>query len=239
MKGYRQAGLTLAELLIALAILGLISTVGVYSLRLGLDSRDQFAAADARLRSIQIARTLVREDMLQITPRTVRDVDGGFQPASFVGGDGFGSAGRDPDERILLRFTRRGWANPAFAAPRSTLQYVEYVHRGNELIRRVRPYLDDFRAQPRAERVLVANVSAARMEFLAGFGGGKSDWTNAWPLGNVGAGSRALEGGGATPAPRAVRLLLTTSRYGDLEMRFWIGNVAPGLVDLAATEPAE
>ncbi len=237
MTGRGQLGLTLAELLIALAILGLISTVGVYSLRLGLDSRDQFAAADGRLSSLQIARTLIREDMLQIAPRAVRDADGVRQPASFLGGDFFGLTGRLSDERVLVRFTRRGWANPGFAAPRATLQYVEYVLREGALIRRVRPYLDDFRDQPRAERILLADVGEARMEFLAGFASGKSDWANAWPLGLSGAG--ALEAGGGQPAPRAVRLLITTPRYGDLEMRFWVGSLGQGLVNLEATDPEQ
>ena len=58
-----QSGITLPEVLISLLIFALISSAAVYSLRLGVDARDQLDTATDELRGFQVARSLLKEDI--------------------------------------------------------------------------------------------------------------------------------------------------------------------------------
>lgn len=210
-----QRGVTLPELLVALFIFAMISGAGVYALRLAVDGREQLERADSELREWQIARMIIRQDLAQLAERTVRDEFGQPQAGPFIGGIGF--AGRLPveNETPLAGFVRRGWVNPGNAAPRSSLQYVEYVLKGDDIVRRTRPYLDDARGQPETDRVLFSGVSNVEFSFLAGETSEGLQWADAWP----GPGARGF-------APRAVRLVFATDRLGEVEQLFWIGDLS-------------
>lgn len=211
-----QRGVTLLELLIALAIFAFISSAAVYALRLAVDGRAQFDESDDRLRRWQIARLIMREDLAQLSPRVVRDEFGDRQGAAFLLGRAL--EGRPPvaGERPLAAFVRRGWDNPNFEAPRSELQYVEYLLKDGAIVRRTRPYLDAARDHAESDRVLFADVERARVEALAGETSRGLEWIEAWPG----------PGGDVTaPAPRAVRLTLVSDDYGEIEQLFWIGAV--------------
>ncbi|MEO1137409.1 MAG: type II secretion system minor pseudopilin GspJ, partial [Pseudomonadota bacterium] len=143
MIGASQRGMTLPEVLIALLVFAAIAATSVYALRLGVDSRDQLAAVDDELKAFQIARTLIKDDLAQVTARVVRNEFGDARPAAFIGNlESFG-ARREDDERLLAAFVRSGWLNPAANEPRSTLQYVEYVYRNGALFRKSRAFLDE------------------------------------------------------------------------------------------------
>ncbi|MBB5518755.1 type II secretion system minor pseudopilin GspJ [Amphiplicatus metriothermophilus] len=212
-----QGGFTLVELLVALFIFALIAGAGVVALRLGVDAREQLDAADRRLREMEIARLIVKEDLAQTVARPVRDAFGERLGPPFLGG--VETRVRPPieGERLLLAFVRGGWINPESAAPRSSLQYVEYLVKDDALIRRVRPYLDDARGQPSFERVLVSGVSNVEIAFLAGEAGGALQWAEGWPA-----------PGGAGGLPRAMSLSFSTERFTDFRQLFWVGAVATG-----------
>ena len=212
-KRSAQRGLTLPELMIALLIFGFISSVGLYVLRLGVDGREQLQTTDETLREWQMARLIVRQDLLQLSMRTVRDEFGNRQLGPVLAGLGF--TGRDPvqGEIPLLAFARSGWTNDDDLAPRSTLQYVEYVQVGDEIIRRARPYLDGAEDQPISQRVLFTGVRDVEISCFAGEGSRGLNWTQDWP-GPFGVG-----------APRAIRFSFTTERFGDMEQLFWIGDL--------------
>ncbi|GAB4531379.1 MAG: type II secretion system minor pseudopilin GspJ [Amphiplicatus sp.] len=210
-----QGGFTLVELLVALFIFALIAGAGVVALRLGVEAREQLDAADRRLREIEIARLIVKEDLAQAVARPVRDAFGERAGPPFLGGVETRIRPPVEGETLLLAFIRGGWANPEAAAPRSSLQHVEYVLKGDALVRRVRPYLDAARGQPTFERVLVPGVMNVEIAFLVGEAGGALQWAEGWPA----------PGGSAGP-PRAVSLSFSTGRFTDLRQLFWIGEVA-------------
>ncbi len=210
----RQQGLTLIELLVALFIFALISGAGVYALRLATEGQAQLALADDQLREWQLARIIIKEDLAQLAPRVVRDDTGARQAGPFVGGLAFENRNPIAGETPLMGFVRRGWANPEDRQPRSTLQYVEYILKADELVRRVRPYLDDAPGQPRADRVLFTGLLRAEMTFLANETTTGLQWADVWP---------ATTGGGGF-APRAVRLEVDKERLGVVEQLFWIGD---------------
>lgn len=216
MSERRQKGFTLPELLVALLIFAFVAAACVYSLRLGVDARDQLAKADDRLAEMQIARAIIREDMLQLVNRPVRDEFGDFAGPAFLGGSELRLRRRAEGETPLLAFVRRGWTNPESQAPRSTLQYVEYVEKGGALVRRIRPYLDDARNQPEFERALFADAADVEISFLAGEARGELDWAQGWPIVT------------AALFPRAIAVTFTSARFGRLTQRFWIGRLDTG-----------
>ncbi len=209
----RQKGMTLPEVLIALMVFAAIATASVYALRLGVDSRDQLARVDEELKSFQIARTLIKEDMAQVAPRRVRNEFGDMEETVFRGNlESFG-ARREDDERLLAAFVRGGAINPDAVAPRSTLQFVEYVYRNGALIRRSRAYLDEAENSDAVERILFDGLVDARAEFLLRENRGDLEWADIWPV------------GGAGQPPKAVSITLERENAGPLRQLFWIGAV--------------
>lgn len=213
MSARRQKGFTLPEVMIALLVFAAIASASVYALRLGVDSRDQLAAADERLKAFQIARTLIKEDLAQTALRSVRDEFGQRVPAAFRGNIvEFGGRVED-DETLLLAFVRNGWRNPNADAPRSSLQYVEYILKGGALIRRARVYLDETSQSDIVERVLFEGLEDASASFLIGETRGELEWADIWPV------------SGASQPPPAVSLTLTWPDEAPLEQRFWVGDI--------------
>lgn len=217
MSGLRQQqGLTLPEVLIALLIFSLISASSVYALRLGVDSRDQLAAADEALKKLQIARILIKEDLAQAVLRPTRDEFGVPRRNVFEGGQAAFGGRIEDDEAILLSFVRAGWINPGALAPRSALQHVEYVFRDGAVIRRARAFMDETSNTDRLERVLFEGLADAHAEFLNGEFRGDLVWADAWPV------------GGGVGAPRAVALTLEWEDAEPLRQLFWIGDLGGG-----------
>ena len=214
MQSQSQKGVTLPEVMISLLIFALIASASVYALRLGVDSREQLGAADDQLKKLQIARTLIKEDMAQIVSRQVRDEYGGITSAAFAGGQTVFAGRAEDDEKILIAFTRGGWLNPRAASPRSALQHVEYVFKGSAVIRRTRVYLDEAPNAETAERVLFDGVEDARAEFLIGEFRGELDWGDVWPTSDQ-----------ASGPPRAVAITLDRGEETPLRQMFWIGEV--------------
>jgi general secretion pathway protein J len=111
-------GFTLIEILIALfimSILGVSSTAFMSSMVSGKESIEKQAH---RLTSLQRSSLLIRQDMQQITNRSVRNIygDKGVEPA--VVGNGLD---------YIIEFTRKGWPNnPSSTVLRSQLQRVAY-----------------------------------------------------------------------------------------------------------------
>lgn len=213
MNARAQKGLTLPEVLIALLVFSAIAATAVYALRLGVDSRDQLAVVDDDLKSFQIARTLIKEDLAQITARTVRDEFGDGRPAPFMGNLQNFASRREDDERVLASFVRAGWINPGAEEPRSALQYVEYVFRDGALLRRSRAYLDEASGADADERVLFANLVDAQAAFLIGEQRGELEWSDIWPVSGRGS------------APQALSITLDREGREPVEQLFWIAPV--------------
>ncbi len=208
-----QRGVTLPELLVALLIFAMISGVAVYALRLTVEGRDQLGEADAFIRQMQVARIVIKEDLLQAAPRVTRDQFGNRNPGAFLGGKGLAFRIPKEGETVLMVFVRRGWENPGAIAPRPSLQAIEYILIGDRLIRRTRPYLDDAEGQPRTDRTLVSGVEAAEVSFFLNETSAGINWADLWPSPQF-----------AKPLPEGVRLTLTTKKLGAFEQLFYIGG---------------
>ena len=191
-----EAGFTLVELLVALAIFALISVAGVMLLRSGSDTQ---LAVKGRLEDLSRTNRLynaMEGDLAQAIARPVRDQSGQPVPA-FTENDA-GTPG------ALFGFVRAGWSN-FDEAPRAGLQRVAYVLEDGALKRLGWLMLDG--AAPADAATLVENVSAAQLQYRDERGEWRSDWT-------------ATD---ANALPRAVELRLTLEGKPEQRMLFLVG----------------
>ena len=109
------AGFTLVEVLIAMAIIALISVVAYTGLSSALSGAESLRGASERTYDINQTWALLSRDLRQVVNRPIVDEFGQVVPA-LLGGE----MAREP-----LALTRAGWHNSS-AAPRSTLQRVRW-----------------------------------------------------------------------------------------------------------------
>ena len=198
----RARGFSLVEMLAALFVFGLLATAGVAILASVADSRAAAAARMDRLAEFQRTRALLQSDLGQAALRRVRHPDGSATRNAFHGA----TSSQLRDEALLFAFVRRGWSNPD-AAPRASLQYVEYRLSGGRLERSTRPALDGTR--PGDATVLLDGIRAARVRYQS-----RGQWSDGWA-------------GGATELPGAVELALDLEGLGEVTQRFLLPAVAP------------
>ncbi len=133
-------GFTLVEMLVALLVFSLLSAAGVAVLGFAADNRAVVRERMDEIAALQSARALIKTDLEQVADRRTR-ADGGAPGRSLTGGESAAAP--------VLAFTRRGWDNPD-AAPRASLQYVEYRLVEDRLERRARRWCRRPRSKNRA-----------------------------------------------------------------------------------------
>ncbi len=191
-----EAGFTLVELMVALAIFALISVAGVALLRSGSDTQ---IAVKNRLEDLSRTSRLanaMESDLAQAVARPVRDTAGQPVPA-FTEADA-------TVPNALFGFVRAGWSN-FDEAPRAGLQRVAYVLEGKSLKRVGWPMLDG--AQPGEAATLIERVRSAEIRFRDDAGEWRSDWSAE----------------DADALPRALELLLTVEGKPEQRMLFLVG----------------
>jgi len=170
-------GFTLIEVLVAVAIFGLIGIVSGQLLVRVLQAQQLSEARADKLADVQRALALFERDVLQAADRPIRDEFGDAQPAMRLSFSG------------ELELTRHGWSNP-LAWPRSELQRVAWqLGAEGQLQRHFWSVLD--RAQdslPQKQNVL-KDVLSFEVQLLDANGG---IW-NTWPPDDVPAGLMPLQ----------------------------------------------
>jgi general secretion pathway protein J len=195
----RERGFTLVEMLIALAIFGMLSAAGVALLSVSVKAQETASAHLDRLAELRKAGALLASDLGQAAGRVSRDEEGRPHPA-FYGGSG-------AEEGVLLGLVRRGWDNEA-GAPRASLQKVEYRLTGGRLERLAYPHVDG--SGPMAPSVLAEGLSAIRLRYRDKNG----EWRDRWDPTQ------------ATDMPRAVEIVVETERAGSVRQLFLSGTGA-------------
>lgn len=167
MRGAR--GLTLIELLVAIAIFGVLSAVAYRALTVVLESRGRIEQENRKWREIALFFARLEQDLAASAPRPVRDANDSLSPA-LVGNPTPGGAS---DGAVML--TRTGFAaDPgAIEPPRR----IGYRLRGGVIELLSWTGLDRGpRSEPRAIAVL-RDVSAMDLRYLDRRG----QWHLAWP----------------------------------------------------------
>ena len=192
-------GFTLVEMLVALAIFGLVSAAGVTVMRFTVDNQAVVRAHTDRIAAFQRTRAILKADLAQAAARRTRGADGRAARESF-----FGASGDRPG--LLLRLARRGWDNPG-ADPRASVQYVEYRLVDGRLERSARPELDG--AALGAPQVMIDRLQSVSVAFL---------WRGQW--------LETLPGGTESALPQAVRLDMAIDGIGAVSQLFVVTGEA-------------
>jgi general secretion pathway protein J len=190
-------GFTLLELLVALAIFGLLATMSYSGLRAVLEQQSGTEVEAERLAELQKIYMLMQRDIEQVVDRPVRDEYGDTQPAL---------AGSD-----TLQLTRGGWSNPA-ARTRSSLQRVGYTYEDDQLVRYSWSVLDRAQDSEPLRQPLTASIEELQLRYLAS----NNEWRDQWP--DTSSGNDPETPPSALPG--AVEVTLEHAHYGQLVWLF-------------------
>ena len=190
-------GFTLIEILVAVAIFGLLSIAAYTILDAGMRSRQQTEKRLSQLEIVQRAIHTIEQDLRMLSARQVRDEFGDRVP--ILRGESEQSG-----LQTYFEFTRAGWRNPA-GLPRSNLQHIIYSFEQNTLKRHHKIFLDQTSNSPGVTRTLLQDVSHFSLKFL----NQQKQWKNTWSILNSSDDNQQL--------PKAVKVSLELEPFGKIE----------------------
>ena len=190
-------GFTLVEMLIALAIFGMLTAAGVALLTVTARTQETSDRLLAELGEIRRLGALLTADLAQAAPRVHRDGDGRPQRA-FAGGAG--------ETEMLIAFVRRGWdSGEDDWSGGPALQRVGYRLRGDRLERLSYPQVDGG-GEPVAV-ALLDGVQGLRLRYRDDEGSWRERWDPSDPA----------------RLPSAVELVTTSAAQGTVRQLFLVG----------------
>jgi len=195
MRQYRQCGFTLIEVLVAMAVFGVLTALAYMTLGQTLSNSDMLTERMDRLQAVQRTMSYLATDLIQAAPRAIRADLGQAQPALI---SDFGA-------EFALQLTHNGWPNSA-GVPRSTQQRSAYRIEDDELIRYHWNVLDRTVNNLPVATVLLDNVESLTFRFLQLDG----EWIEQWPPGF------GQSSGDTNLLPRAVTIVLVLADEGEL-----------------------
>ncbi|MAA75272.1 MAG: type II secretion system protein GspJ [Salinisphaeraceae bacterium] len=201
----RQRGFTLLELLIAMAIFAIMSTMAYVGLNQVLQAKADIDERLERTRRMQTAVNLLQTDLNQIAPRSIRDGFGDAQPALL---------GTPTGSDAAIQFTRNGWRNP-LQQPRSHLQRVAYrLDEENRLHRLHWRVLDQAQDSVPVDTVILEDLESMEWRYQDS----NAQWQDSWPP--LQGGGQLTQGNSSTELPQLIELRLETGDWGELVLLF-------------------
>ncbi len=194
-KIFSSKGFTLIEILIALFIFAIISTILATTLHTIFSNQTRAEQHAEKLNELQLAILLFSRDIQQVVDRPITDTQGAEQ-TSFIG------------TSSSVTFTHGGWTNPLGALNRSTLQRVNYFLNQHNLFRQTWDGLDITSKNISSSRKIFSPVQELQFDYFDE----KNQLYNRWPppdKNNAG-------------LPRAVRIIITIPNQGKLSQLYII-----------------
>jgi len=171
----RQSGITLLELLIVITVFAIMSAAAYSGLQNSLKTEENFSAAMKDLEAVQMSLTLFQRDIMQLSPRAIRDAYGDDEAAIIL------FDGRE------LSFTRGGNFS-SLKLGQTDLTRVAYSLRDGQFIRSYWRRLDSTQGDQPLTASLLSNVINLQIRVLDQ----NNIWHLDWPI-SAGANIRALE----------------------------------------------
>jgi len=201
---HKLAGFTLLELLVAVTIFAILSSMAYGGLRNVIDNSQQTELSMQRMQQVQLAMLKISRDFTQLSQRNIRDEYGNSSNYIMAGDGG----------DVFIEFSRGGRRNPA-QLQRSHLQRVAYKLEENTLSRLHWPHLDRTQEMQAYESVLLEDVENASIRFLDN----SNEWHNEWPpLSATG------QPGDAAVALSAIEFTLELQDWGELVRIFQVSS---------------
>lgn len=197
-------GFTLIEIVIALAIFALMSTMAYSTLSFVVNNKSSIEESAERLSDLQTAFVFMGRDLDQVVARPVRD-EFGDRVDAFVGEGG---------ELAQLEVSRLGWRNPAQRL-RSHVQRVAYRLEEEALVRFSWSVLDRAGGEEPLKQVLLEKVETFEMRFLDK----ENAWHDVWPE------ERFDETPTDTEIPRAIEVTVDYKGIGEVKRLFEVVQV--------------
>jgi general secretion pathway protein J len=185
-----QSGVTLLELLVVVAVFAIMSATAYSSLRSSLKAEENFDRSMKELETVQMSLAILQRDIMQLSPRTVRDALGDSEAAIVL------FNGQD------LFFTRGGNFS-SLKLDQTELTRVAWSLRDEQLIRSYWQRLDSTQGDQPLGAPLLSNVSNLQIRGLDQNG----IWHLNWPI----AGSGRI---------RALELTLELEDWGEIRRLF-------------------
>lgn len=198
----RAAGMTLLELLVALAVFSIIATAAYAGLRDGTRLETRLGTQRAFWQRFEAVHGVLRDDLARV-PAVVPDAlaAGQFQAASQHG---------VIESGVWLRLVRD--TNLEFRdSPASPYQPVAYAFENGSLFRAIPTSAEADAGSGNSGTPLLEHITALRARYLDQ----DQRWLDAWPP------QRA--DGQAAGLPRALELNLSVAGYGDFRWVFDVG----------------
>jgi general secretion pathway protein J len=171
----RQNGITLLELLVVIAVFSIMSVAAYSGLQSSLKAEENFDASMKELEAVQMSLTIFQRDIMQLSPRTIRDAFGDKEAAIVL------FNGQE------LSFTRGGNFS-SLRLDRSELTRVAWSLRDEQLIRSYWHRLDSTQGDRPLNASLLSNVTNLQIRVLDQ----NNIWHLDWPIAESGK-IRALE----------------------------------------------
>ena len=197
----RAQGFSLIEILVAVAILGVVSMMAFTGLRAILAARDQTNIMAGHLVSLQKAMATLERDFEQAANRPIRDQYGDIKDAML-----------SPEGKSIV-LTRSGYPNPANVR-RSALLRVGYHLEEGILYRTTWTVLDGAHDNQKRVQPLLHDVKSLSFRFLDT----GDTWTKEWP-------PQRPEGYDVDLLPQGLELELELEWAGKLTRLFRIPGI--------------
>lgn len=219
MANQHQRGMTLIELLVAMAIFAVMTSSMFIAFNSFQKAKEVTDVNAERLKQYQIAFNIISRDIQQMAPRAIRDE--------------FGSETRlyalRAESDNAIEFSRYGWNRSPFSkTKRSEIQRVSYYLEEKKLMRASWRVLDRAEDTTPSRTELLDEVES--LSFLFFYQDKQNKWKEeaSWPPYSM------MSGGSGDPThiperefillPKVLDIKLTTSDMGEFNRKFLIAN---------------